>query len=167
MFGRKKDQTYRFVIGPHWYISIIGFTLICLVGGLVIFPLWNSLTLVLRILYLTIFSFALLMYLIMFFKNPGVVPQKRNAPAVTDVENKSEYSCPKCLTVREQRAYHCEDCDVCIEGFDHHCIWVGKCVGAKNLIAFYVFVASIPIFFMFIMLMSCFLSIEVTKHVRP
>jgi len=34
------------------------------------------------------------------------------------------------------------DCDVCIIGHDHHCPWIGKCVGEENLVAFYLFLAA-------------------------
>lgn len=27
---------------------------------------------------------------------------------------------------------HCPDCNVCIEGYDHHCVWMGTCIGKKN-----------------------------------
>ncbi|KAG2448614.1 hypothetical protein HYH02_006503 [Chlamydomonas schloesseri] len=27
---------------------------------------------------------------------------------------------------------HCRYCDRCVQGFDHHCWWLGVCVGAKN-----------------------------------
>ncbi|GAB5035083.1 dhhc zinc finger domain-containing protein [Nannochloropsis oceanica] len=36
-------------------------------------------------------------------------------------------------------AQHCEDCKVCIEGLDHHCPWMGHCVGKGNLGAFLCF----------------------------
>ena len=38
--------------------------------------------------------------------------------------------------------FHCFECDVCVEGYDHHCPWVSKCVGKGNLKSFYIFVFS-------------------------
>lgn len=34
----------------------------------------------------------------------------------------------------------CSKCGKCIEGLDHHCVFIGSCVGAGNRRAFMVFV---------------------------
>ena len=34
---------------------------------------------------------------------------------------------------------HCYDCGVCIERLDHHCPWMGKCIGKKNMVWFILF----------------------------
>ena len=42
--------------------------------------------------------------------------------------------CPKCNIIIDDgyKIKHCYICDYCIEGFDHHCIWIGKCLGENN-----------------------------------
>jgi hypothetical protein len=27
---------------------------------------------------------------------------------------------------------HCHICDACVDGLDHHCPWIGQCIGRKN-----------------------------------
>lgn len=63
-------------------------------------------------------------------------------------KNKEEIICKKCPTckiVRTPRVYHCSVCDCCISVHDHHCPWVGNCIGQRNhkLFVFYNWVTEI------------------------
>ena len=47
--------------------------------------------------------------------------------------------CHKCKYIKPPRTHHCSICDACVMRMDHHCPWVGNCVGAKNHKFFYNF----------------------------
>lgn len=41
--------------------------------------------------------------------------------------------------VTSKRILHCQECNVCILGLDHHCPWMGKCIGKRNMTVFSIF----------------------------
>ncbi|KAF8012653.1 hypothetical protein BT93_I0721 [Corymbia citriodora subsp. variegata] len=41
-------------------------------------------------------------------------------------------TCSYCNIEQPPRAKHCHDCDKCVLQFDHHCVWLGTCIGQGN-----------------------------------
>ena len=117
----------RLVIGPHWYCYFIMLFIIYLIVKLItskLFPFIPSSSV--KTAFWVLLLHILIVYTVNLFYNPGI--------AMDELSTKDkETFCTKCRKyVSIKGTAHCDFCGVCIEGFDHHCIWIGKCVGKQN-----------------------------------
>ena len=51
--------------------------------------------------------------------------------------------CNTCLIFRPERAFHCHFCGNCVHRFDHHCKWLGTCIGGRNYKQFFSYLVFI------------------------
>ena len=47
--------------------------------------------------------------------------------------------CNTCQILRPPRSFHCGICGFCVEVHDHHCPWMGTCIGKRNTRYFILF----------------------------
>ncbi|CAL1532311.1 unnamed protein product [Lymnaea stagnalis] len=70
------------------------------------------------------------------FTDPGAVPKgnatKEGIESLGLKKGEVVYKCPKCISIKPDRAHHCSVCQRCIRKMDHHCPWVNNCVGENN-----------------------------------
>ncbi|KAF5738099.1 protein S-acyltransferase 10 isoform X1 [Tripterygium wilfordii] len=51
-------------------------------------------------------------------------------------------TCSYCNVEQPARAKHCHDCDRCVLQFDHHCVWLGTCIGWGNHCKFWWYICE-------------------------
>lgn len=58
-------------------------------------------------------------------------------------ENRSEQVCSECGHRVSIRAHHCTVCQDCTEGYDHHSVLFGACVGGVNILSYHLLILSL------------------------
>lgn len=109
------------------------------------------------------------------FSNPGALPIQKNIVTnnkainsiyINDSNNEKDYFyyvkgvrfrikfCSTCLLFRSINTSHCRICNICINNFDHHCPWVGNCIGGLNYNYFIIFVLVLNIKIYYIIIIT-------------
>mmetsp|Transcript_1732 Transcript_1732/g.2678 ORF Transcript_1732/g.2678 Transcript_1732/m.2678 type:complete len:297 (+) Transcript_1732:104-994(+) len=136
---RWHERTGYGIIGPHWFGPFVVLFLVALASKHFVHKAATSvgpistaicvIFLVLTVYYLFDTS----------FKDPGVV--MRRSSSTTNIEDDNDLSddhrwCDFCNVYQPPDGAHCPDCNVCIAGYDHHCVWMGVCIGKGNMKSF-------------------------------
>lgn len=132
-----------FIIGPQWPMIIFVDSIIISLMLFLYIKFWKYLCFATRLFGSINFWTAFLSYTYTSIINPGY--PKNTIGRNFGIPKNDYYFCDYCRFYLRKTSYgsHCDLCDICIEKYDHHCIWTGHCIGKNNKITFYIFVPSI------------------------
>jgi len=106
----------------------------------------NEVDIVIQV-YVTVLFLALITFT--YFKASLTTPEQTNVDQYfnmtvdninknyqnTSIINLDSYNytkCQFCNKIKFERSSHCRTCKICVSRRDHHCVWIGNCVGINN-----------------------------------
>lgn len=146
--GIDEDGRERYLLGPHYYIFLLAWLISLVLIAFILktlYPVSYKVPFGGSLISCAVYAF---LYLKIGFSRPGIASSPRTPNDVRG-EDMDRY-CVPCKIVKDRSTKHCFYCDVCIYGYDHHCPWVGKCIGRDNLSLFYSFLMSLSAMFGFL-----------------
>jgi len=171
----------RIMVGPDINVTIFAAVLttgVCVSFWIFVCPSLHPAVLVGGVaLYAATIAFMTLTATI----DPGIVPRNLHmddaeAAANVSVQRSVDVNgvtvplkwCHTCRIWRPPRASHCTECNVCVERFDHHCPWMGQCIGRRNYRFFIGFVTSVCLLCAYTAGFSLYVFVEVlmSLHAR-
>jgi hypothetical protein len=111
-------------------------------------------------LYLLV-GISVLSYLYACNNEPGIIKTKNHLLRLNNYQFDNilydKEDCKTCKFTKVPRSKHCNVCNKCIEKFDHHCIWINQCVGAKNYKFFLLFISIHAVMCLYTSLLGIFI----------
>ena len=133
------------VLGPDWKNSLKIIILLILFIYYYFKYLNNYIYPTIKFYGIILSIIHIILYLICFLKNPGIVPESlwiENYFKNKNNDNNKNYSiriCKDCKIIIESTECikHCKVCNICVMEMMFHCFWIGKCIGKKNKYYYY------------------------------
>ena len=162
LFGKNKIWfDFKFITGYKFYQMFFTFLIYSLpyILTIIIILRMGNIKIYLNTIYIIISS---IFYIIQIYStirggctDPGILPRQNSDIYYTTSKPTLKYQinghilnlnyCYSCSLFRPPRTSHCAICDNCVERFDHHCLWLGTCIGKRNYKYFFLLLGILNI----------------------
>ena len=162
VYQTNPSQKPILVIGPDcdshigcFFLAL--FVVLGSVGGVFSFHLAAKVSYGFQVIGVVIFSVMQGSYLMAAFLDPGMGERDRDEEESLSSPLLSPY-CHSCRAHQSPKAVHCTICGICVVNRDHHCPWIGKCIGEENATYFFCFVSALLAMIGFMLVCAALLS---------
>ena len=151
----------KIIVGEKFYSMFLTFFIFSVpyILSIVFFLKSGPLDLYKNLIYIIISSILYIIHIYSMLKggctDPGILPRQNKDVYYETSKTNMRYKilghihkinyCYSCYLFRPPRTSHCAVCDNCVERFDHHCLWLGTCIGKRNYKYFYTLLGSLNI----------------------
>jgi hypothetical protein len=129
LLGPRADLTW--VLGTWTVLFLVQVAFSVFVGPY----LWTKVSVWLPVVSWHFFICTVLFILLTSLSDPGILPRKTICDllggTVPCVQGEATY-CKECEIYRPKSARHCSRCNNCVLELDHHCPFLGSCIGKNN-----------------------------------
>ena len=167
----------RVMVGPDFGVTVFAFLLTTVTSGTFWATMCPSLPLLCTIIGIFLYVQTVAFMWVTATMDPGIVPANRSmdeaeADACAATPKSVEINgvqvplkwCRTCRIYRPPRAAHCSECNVCVEKFDHHCPWMGQCIGKRNYRFFLGFVNSVVALCVYTLILSGYVGYKLANQ---
>ena len=162
IYGNNKIVCHnKIILGEKFYSMFLTFFIFSIpyILSIIFFLKSGPLELYKNLIYIIISSILYIIHVYSMLKggctDPGILPRQNKDIYYETAKINMKYKilghihrinyCYSCYLFRPPRTSHCAVCDNCVERFDHHCLWLGTCIGKGNYKYFYTLLWSLNI----------------------
>ena len=172
-----KENEPLITLGPQFHLSLLIIVIVNLTNIFALLFIYKKLHYFFNLPGLIFYLFQSYSHLYTMLTNPGI-PKKKwffhenlikkftKEPYFNTQFNFEKFQiCRKCnlLIDRNLNVVHCDICNICCEEYDHHCRWIGKCIGKNNNKTFGWFLLGTFFFFLYIIIL-CIIVLIISCH---